>query len=41
MLYIMFLMGILRISLTKWMNSGKQPDFKLSDEDKMAENNEK
>lgn len=42
LLYVMFIMGIIKMSVSKLMSGGgAQPDFKLTDDDKVKENNEK
>lgn len=41
LLYVMFMMGIIKMSISKLMGSGKPPEIKISDQEKVAENNEK
>lgn len=42
LLYIMFIMGIIKMSVTKLMSGGAKPaEFKLTEEEKVKENSEK
>jgi len=41
LLFVMFMMGILKMALTKLMSSGKPPEVKITEEEKVKENNEK
>ena len=41
LLYIMFMMGIIKLAISKLMSDGKPPELKISEESKLKENNEK
>lgn len=41
LLYIMFMMGIIKMAITKLMNNGKPTELKITEESKLKENNEK
>ena len=41
LLYVMFMMGLIKISITKYMASGKPAEVKITDKDKFKENTDK
>lgn len=41
LLYIMFMMGIIKIAIGKLMNDGKPTEIKITEIKKVKENNEK
>lgn len=41
LLYVMFMMGIIKMSIQKLMGGSKAPDMKISEQEKIKENNEK
>lgn len=41
LLYILFIMGIIKMSVQKLMGRGAQPEIKITETEKIADNNEK
>lgn len=41
LLYVMFMMGIIKTSISKLMGGNKPPEIKFTEADKVQDNNEK